>query len=1592
VGTQDNSIDRAAYFVVGGTVPPGSPSYVERDADQELYESLRSGEYCFVLNSRQMGKSSLAVRTIARLSADGIKCAFVDLTRLGGATVTPEQWYTGLTVETGRTLGLRTEAANFIKENRELGAVRRFLGFIQEVVLPAIDGPVVIMIDEIDAVRSLTFSADELFAGFRNLFNSRATQPEFSRLTICLLGAALPSDLIVDPRSTPFNIGRRIGLRDFTLEDIKPLANGFGPPGIEILRRVLYWSGGHPFLTQVLCSEMAKRSDLSANGVDDLVRERYLNARARETDTNLADVANRLLGRGDPNMTDAMRSDVLTVYSRLNSGLPDDEANPAIARIKMSGVARLDNGKLFPRNRIYSTTFDANWIKSNIPEQETRRQMVAYWRGVMRTGIGAATLIVAIAVLLAIALKNGQDARVAQAKTMASEEAERQLVEKAISAKDEALKSEAFARASLARARTAESEARQAAQQEHSAKVLAQRSEAAERVAQKEAIDSANLARRSESELRQLLYTTNLSLASGALNNGSGVQARNYLNGIGALLDKNHLNGWEYRYFQAVLHEAQEYPKLPIGVRKVAFNPQGKLLVLTVEGSVFLADSNRTDFATSFGKVQADDRLSVALPSNGSAVVCSLKKNKVEIRSPIDFHLVRTLESTQGPIIQADLSPNGLWLLGLFGNRERGMNLKTGACTSILSPGPWRSTMLIFPNGDGLDLRNDGLERRKLSPDGKAGVEWVSPGRQNTVQVFAMSSNGRYAAFSDSYGYAQVVDASNGRWVGKPISQTAVITAIAFDPSGTTVATASDDGVIRETDVGTGATIRTYRARQSHITSLAVAGDGRIGYGTKDGATGIFNPYRFDQANGATLASLTPLSTLSVSSDGNLLAAAGLGDRAVRVLDARTGAVKQIVEMESSGLSADFSPDSRSLAIGSSSLKDSTLGQLHIELVSLVNGKRRLISTKSMQIGSVRFSPNGKFLAVYEGSILNSQSIGKGLLQLFEVSTGKLVGEIVAPVGWIPSAEFSESSKYLAVCFDSGITKVFQTGPVLKERASLEAEREAYSGPEGDMCKSVCFSPDDRIVFVGRANGMIDAFDWLKSRRLNRLVAHTSSVNGIRLTPGKKTLVSVSSDRHAKFWALQDLRNTGDIQFTAPIFHAMVSQTTDTVYLAVGQGEIHAMRTVQRLVPPDKTPSPSDIVSFDKLLETARKSGKPLFLAITGQHGVSDAAYREFLSNSDVREFLNQHFIFRHIDQGQFLSLNGKVLPAFAALSHSISLTSDFPWSKIISGNGTVLWDGTIKVGNSGRQNAKVPQETAEINAFLKAISSADHTITNSERSRIGLKLKDLTEPIETSAMESDEQLGNRRTRMETLLTRNDLTAAKNLVNRLRQSAPAAAFPHTYQALIDCREGNWVSASEEFSRGLGRIRPALEGAYWQMMAALAISENDAEFGKRLRATVAHDSELPPLEALKLECLGSTMVPNAMDPKSVAGSIGRRYARELSDPVQLAPKVYYGLVLARAGRPREALALMNQAFAVKVRSVAEWRLMEQRRVFLASVYALQGRKSDAQLELKRAESASQVGTTDEQLIASSANDAIFAVIRHGLRLVLTTATP
>ncbi|HZT42786.1 MAG TPA: AAA-like domain-containing protein [Chthonomonadaceae bacterium] len=513
------------FYITGGTLPRDAPSYIERQADADLLEGLRQGQFCYILTSRQMGKSSLMVRTAARLREEGVAVAVLDLTAVG-QNLAPDQWYDGLLNLLARALDLEDEMEDFWFAHERLSPLQRWMLGLEKVVLQKIPGPVVLFVDEIDAVRSLPFSADEFFAAIRECYNRRVEDPNFQRLSFCLLGVASPSDLIRDTRNTPFNIGRRIELTDFTLKEAAPLAAGMirggeaaslpssDPAAQHLLSLVLFWTGGHPYLTQRLCQAVAeallKDDPRTPDGeiVDRLCETLFLAAGARERDDNLIFVRERLL------RSEADLAGLLDLYGKVLRGRPvqDDETKPLVSIVKLSGVVRARAGFLAVRNRIYERVFDKAWIAENMPDAELRRQKTAYRRGVLRATSGAAILLVLLGGLIGMGLMSRralQDAAAARQMAALREASRQQAVQEAQQASDLARSEKAIAALSQQAEKRERSLRRQAEEARTHAEQERERTFAQQQIAQEreaEANRQRMRAERLEGQLQQRSY------------------------------------------------------------------------------------------------------------------------------------------------------------------------------------------------------------------------------------------------------------------------------------------------------------------------------------------------------------------------------------------------------------------------------------------------------------------------------------------------------------------------------------------------------------------------------------------------------------------------------------------------------------------------------------------------------------------------------------------------------------------------------------------------------------------------------------------------------------------------------------------------------------------------------------------------------------------------------------------------------------------------------------------------------------------------------------------------------------------------------
>jgi CheY-like chemotaxis protein len=154
------SATATSFYVTGGTLRSDAPSYIERQADRDLYEGLSRGEFCYVLTARQMGKSSLMIRTASRLRQEGVAVVVLDLTAIG-QNLTPEQWYDGLRDLLGQQLDLEEELDDFWLAEARFGPLQRWMKALREVVLARVPGRIVIFLDEIDADRNLQIASNK---------------------------------------------------------------------------------------------------------------------------------------------------------------------------------------------------------------------------------------------------------------------------------------------------------------------------------------------------------------------------------------------------------------------------------------------------------------------------------------------------------------------------------------------------------------------------------------------------------------------------------------------------------------------------------------------------------------------------------------------------------------------------------------------------------------------------------------------------------------------------------------------------------------------------------------------------------------------------------------------------------------------------------------------------------------------------------------------------------------------------------------------------------------------------------------------------------------------------------------------------------------------------------------------------------------------------------------------------------------------------------------------------------------------------------------------------------------------------------------
>jgi serine/threonine protein kinase len=324
---------------VGGAVPLDSSFYVVRPTDEEFCSAItRNDSIVLVKGARQMGKTSLMARGLQEARKAGCKVVLTDFQKLNTAHLqSVEKFFLALAEAIADQLDLNVEPDIC---NPRRGPSMNFERFLRREVLKTLSSRLVWGMDEVDRLFTCSFGS-EVFGLFRSWHNERSLDPTgpWQNLTLAIAYATEAHLFITDMNQSPFNVGTRLTLSDFTLEQVSELNNRYGAPLKDPRELMQFYEliDGQPYLTRRGLHELASRN-LSFSEFE---------AQAARDEGPFGDHLRRILVSlaQDQTLCDAMKG--------VLAGRPP--SNPELFyRLRSSGVVTGESVRLMhPRCRLY---------------------------------------------------------------------------------------------------------------------------------------------------------------------------------------------------------------------------------------------------------------------------------------------------------------------------------------------------------------------------------------------------------------------------------------------------------------------------------------------------------------------------------------------------------------------------------------------------------------------------------------------------------------------------------------------------------------------------------------------------------------------------------------------------------------------------------------------------------------------------------------------------------------------------------------------------------------------------------------------------------------------------------------------------------------------------------------------------------------------------------------------------------------------------------------------------------------------------------------------------------------------------------------
>jgi WD40 repeat protein len=485
--------------------------------------------------------------------------------------------------------------------------------------------------------------------------------------------------------------------------------------------------------------------------------------------------------------------------------------------------------------------------------------------------------------------------------------------------------------------------------------------------------------------------------------------------------------------WSAIVPDAMS-PSSLSALHSAAFSADGKMFAAATSGAVirFFDVPGAREIET---QNAATGVLSIALEGDGSVVALGLTDNSISIRDTKTGQIRQALGGRVVPLVDVAMSPNGRDLMA----------------------GGYKAAMVW-------ELKT-GVSRRTLAVPAIYGRQDIQYGH-STVSGGFFSPDGRFlAAASDADHAVKMWDATTGNALRAfPMPSWARLSSGVFSPNGQMLAIL-EDGTNPEAQQARVAA--SMAQAQAMVAAMAAARDkhGRL------------------QPQAAQRAMTTPQPSFQVGP--------------VKLLDLNAGGVVRELQRDprvtpSSGGKLAFSPDGRIVAAGSIGGK--------IELWDAESGRKlpSLVNDNALAVAQLAFSPDGRVLASASLERAGSPSAARfspedysTRVRLWDPANGKELRTLNAESG-VTAMRFSPDGKILAIGGGDAVIRLWD-GDGLHQLRTI-------SGHIG-MVRSLVFSPDSRLLFSAADDGTARMWSAQSGEELATLVSLNEGADWIAVTP-----------------------------------------------------------------------------------------------------------------------------------------------------------------------------------------------------------------------------------------------------------------------------------------------------------------------------------------------------------------------------------------------------------------------------------------------------------------------------------------------------------